>query len=130
MDRLSVDLGHELRKRVELRLPGSPVVTSSPVVGKTLEVVAGHTPAPSYARQLTRPSCASQPLLKIVQLSLGNGDVKRLNRCGFDQGPTPLASTVPRHDDCKSGEGMSYCPGQTERVTSARCGRRRARPSP
>src|SRR5215208_6292042 len=78
VDVLPVDGGGELRILVKLRLPLAPVVFLLPVLGQLLEVTQRHAAAPSDAGQLTRPAGVGQALLQILQFSLRNTHLERL----------------------------------------------------
>src|SRR6266702_1153740 len=80
MDRKPVDLGPELRQRVEPRLGGPPVVAIDPVAAQFLLVSERHALGPVGDRLRLRPARPLQPLAKVGQVGLGNLDAERGHR--------------------------------------------------
>ena len=74
VDVQAIDLGHELRKPVEISLPRGPVVVVKPVVANLLGVGEGHSLVPVMCRALVgtdgfgiRPPRPLQAGRKVVQ---------------------------------------------------------------
>jgi hypothetical protein len=79
VDALTVDLGRELRVRVEARLLGTPVEACAPVVGELAEVVGGNTAGPPRAGESGGPAGSGQPVAQVVQVGVGDRDAEGLD---------------------------------------------------
>ena len=74
---LAVDDGGELRKLVQLRLVGAPVVTGAPVGGQVFQVAQRHAGLPAGTGQLGRPAGAGQPLAQVIEVGFRDVDPER-----------------------------------------------------
>src|SRR5262245_17511148 len=88
----SVDLGLELRKRIQPRLAPAPVVLRRPVVGELLNRAELHSLGP-IGNELSRgPARRVYPTAKLVEVLLGHIDAERT-----DLGPRARNGSVA-HD--------------------------------
>jgi hypothetical protein len=71
-----VDLGRELRERVQLRLGLPPVVVGCPVAGELLERPELDSLRAIRDELLAGPACRGDAATKFGQLVVRNGDVK------------------------------------------------------
>ena len=78
-----VDLGNELRQRVQLRLALTPVVAISPVVRELLRRLEGYTLRLISNRLLIRPPRGRNPRPQIFKIRLRSLDRKRLDLFGL-----------------------------------------------
>jgi hypothetical protein len=76
VQRLPVDLGEELRQRVEPGLGGTPVEVALPVPREALQVVDRDAAAPALAGDLDAPSGAGEPVAQVVQVGLRDVDAE------------------------------------------------------
>ncbi len=67
VDELAVDLGRELRKRVQAALLRPPIEGVGPVVNEHSHIAEVCAARPARVRQRLRPSRVSQPRMKVVQ---------------------------------------------------------------
>ena len=79
VDRLTVDLGDELRQFVQPRLVGAPVEAVGPVGGQALEMVERDAAAPTVARRSLRPARAGQA---VCGMSMRKGRMSLLSLMG------------------------------------------------
>ena len=79
MDRLTLDLGHELGERIEAVLPGSPVVLA-PICGQAFEVAGRYAAIPPDAGQVVVPPGPAQAVAKVVDVGLRDIDPERADR--------------------------------------------------
>jgi len=77
VDRLAVDLGHELRQLVEAALVRAPVIASAPVIGQITQEALRDAVIPAHAGKLVRPAARPEPPLQLLHVTLGDLDVKR-----------------------------------------------------
>src|SRR6185437_13333336 len=90
VDVLAVDLSGELRVRVQLRLPGPPVVPSAPPLDQLLDVAHRDAVLPTGRHgagrrrlvrgQFLRPPGPGQSLLETVELGLRDVNPERSDR--------------------------------------------------
>ncbi len=80
MDVEPIDLGGVLVEPVQRRLTGAPVVVVGPVVGQLAGVGKGNALAPVVDALGLRPSRLGQPRPQVIEVSVGNGDAKRVDR--------------------------------------------------
>jgi hypothetical protein len=76
VDALAVDRGAELGVRVELGLPGAPVVGRGPVVGEVAQVVDRDAAGPADTRQRGRPAGGGYAGAEIRDRGLGDRDLE------------------------------------------------------
>jgi hypothetical protein len=74
-----IDLGPELRDRVQPGLGGAPVVARAPVVAELLDVGERDALGPVVDGLLLRPASAVEPIVQIGKLRLADLDAERLN---------------------------------------------------
>src|SRR5215207_5711222 len=90
-----VDLGRELRERVELRLGLAPVVVGRPVAGELLQRRQLHALGAVCNELFSRPARRLDPASQLSELLIGNLDLERTYVDGGLGGRT--------HDDLRSG---------------------------
>ena len=79
MDVETVDLGCELVEPVQRGFACAPVVFVGPVVGQLTGVAQRDALAPVIDALGLRPSGAGQPLPQVSEISVGNGNAKRID---------------------------------------------------
>ena len=77
MDVQAVDLGPELRERVEARLARTPVVARQPVVAQGLHVAERAALRPVVDGRRLSPPRLAEPPAKVVQVGFGDFDPER-----------------------------------------------------
>jgi hypothetical protein len=83
----AIDLGDELRQRVQPRLDPSEVVLVQPVLRERLQRLQLNSLRPVFGQLLTRPACRGDALAEVVDDLLGNVDFKGTDRgCAFHGG--------------------------------------------
>ena len=105
VDGLAVDLGAELRVRVEFGLLGAPVEAVGPVIGELPQVFDRHAALPRCAGQLFGPARRGQPALQIGQVVVGYRDAEGLEGqlCGH---PAIIRHAVAEIEAADNERGM------------------------
>ena len=85
MDVESVDLGDEMRQRVQLRLAFAPIVICRPIVREFLHRRELHALRCVRDRFPLGPSCRRDASAEIDELLFRNVDVKRADSAVFDR---------------------------------------------
>jgi hypothetical protein len=98
-----VDLGRELRQRVELRLRLAPVVVGLPVARELLQRRQLHALRPIFDKLPARPARRRDAPAQVVKLLLWNLDVERPDLGGGLDGAA--------HDDFLSRSDLNAAPG-------------------
>ena len=84
MQIVAVDLGAELRERIEPSLLGPPVVRSAPVVSQFPGVVERDALCPSHAGCLVGPASGVKSPMQVIELFLGDVDAKGTDLSGHE----------------------------------------------
>ena len=88
-----VDLGRELRQRVQLRLRLAPVVVGRPIARERLQRLQLYALRPVLDKLLARPTCRCDPAAELDELLFRNLDVERPDLGGgLDRGHVDLRS--------------------------------------
>src|SRR6185295_16522571 len=74
-----IDLGGELRERVQFRLALAPVVLARPVAGERSQRRKLHALRPVWYELLVGPARRRDPVAQVVDLFVWNLDLERLN---------------------------------------------------
>jgi hypothetical protein len=85
---LPVDLGDELRERVQSRFLGAPVKPLAPVADEVAGVAERHAVRPPGVRQLVRPAHVRETLLQVVEIGLWDLGVKWHGLGGRHESPS------------------------------------------
>ena len=87
MEIMAVDLGAELRERIEPSLFGPPVVGSTPVLSQFPCVIERNALCPPDAGNLVGPASGVKSPMQVLELLMRDFDAEGTDLCGHQNDP-------------------------------------------